>query len=99
MNAKWSTKVSCTLLTMIRGHRGHLLNKGHDRRMVQIAAASIHQRDEYLLNEAGNRERDLFRLSCEQCIAQILLVQADAEAGLEITCDDHGSLCIQNRTS
>ncbi len=61
--------------------------------------ARIHKRHQHLLDGAGERQTDLQRFGGQQRIAQVLLMQANAEAGLEIAADHHGRLGVQNRAA
>ena len=52
-----------------------------------------------MLDGAGEGQRDLHGLRGQECVAQVLLVQGNAKAGLKITRQHHRSLGIENRAS
>src|SRR6202046_5489867 len=76
--------------------RGHLLDEGHDCRMVQVSAALIHESDQHLLHHAGEGKRDFLRFRGEERIAKVLLMKANAKAWLKVTSNDKRGLGVQH---
>jgi len=52
--------------------------------MIQVATPGIHQSHQNLLSHACKRKRDLQGFGGRERIAQVLLVQADAESRFEL---------------
>lgn len=79
--------------------RGHLVDEGENRRVIEVSTAAIHESNEHLLHEARQWQRNLGRFRGEERVAQIFLMQADAEARFEVARDDHRSLGIEDRAA
>src|SRR5207247_1799311 len=62
----------------------HLLDELDNRRVIEVSLSVVHQRHQHVLDGAGQRQRDLQRLGRKKRVPQILLMQTDAEPGLEI---------------
>ena len=73
-----------SLVWLLHFDRCHLLDELDDRRVIQVALAIVHQRHQDVLHGAGQRERNLQRFRGEQRVPQVLLMQTDAEARLEV---------------